>query len=1210
MPPPGPGNLTTPQISRRYVVGTMLGRGGMGEVWRVRDRLRGNEVALKRIRPLRLSQRAAAASETLLLTQEFRLLAGLHHPNIIGVQDYGLDRQGWPYFTMRLLEGATTVSIAAATRDRQGRIRLLLQFFHGLAYLHRRGVIHRDLKPSNILVVGDQLFIVDFGLSITTDDASRVDALAGTMHYLAPELLENVGPSECSDVYSAGLIAFEVLTGKHAFRPSSRAHPDGSTRQAQPDFNDPLLGDGLGSILRQMLARNPFARPQDLGAIIALLNGLAGDLPVAPPEPEGRDGLARAAPLVGRGRDLGEIVLDLVAAADGTGRSRLILGMVGSGKTRLIEELRALALVRGALVVDGRNPAEAAQPFAPWREALRPLLIEQDVPDATAAVLRPLVPDIETLIGRTVGTSPELDPGGTLARLVSVIVQLVRGLGRTVVIAIEDLHWAGPESLELFAALVKSAGELPLLLLGTARGEEAPGLAEQLAAETTTHLRPLDAHSLAELAAGTIGPAGRSPSLIQMLVRESEGNPFFAVEVLRAAVERSGGWDRIGTTPLPEQLLVGGVRAVVARRLHRLSLAGRELIEVAAVTGRDLDPELLQRVVPSADWNAFLEEAARHGLIEPRAGRWSFMHDQLRMGVVDGIEPGRRRRLHHQIAQALGTGQSISRNAAELAYHWRQAEDAAEEARWTAIAGSESLVVGAYRVALTHSERVLELGRRFPRTFPAEIDLQEVRFTAGNAAFRAGDFPRAHAHLSSVLSHARRRFPTSTLRRIPHLLSQTAVQALHRLPGGSQAWFISSQRRRQCELLAQTWELLARLNIYAGDGLGILLCAVRASNLSENSGRPLPYAHSLIGVTAATARSWRIAQGYFQRSRAAAASTGDEIGLVDTLVMEGVSYLGAGRFEEALERLRSARLRAEELGYRLGQGQALMLEGVCHGYAADHLRMLTASCEGLECIRLHSHGHQPGFRCGQAKALILLGRFAEARATLEQARRLALTDDRLARSLVAASLLTVHLREDNLPAATRELAELETVIEGLTAIPPPCAILLEAPVELLIARWHLALRHGDPVTEIAAAADRWGSKLTGWARLFPIAQPVAAWFRGHQQFLQARQTEAWETWEAGREQAVHLGMPFYEAILSLTLSKHGPRNRQRQHRFRSRALFMSSQAMWHIRQLDESAADDGDGSRFKDWLADEGSGTRTAAYNLPLHQEALVGRRT
>jgi serine/threonine protein kinase len=154
----------------------------------------------------------------LTLAREFHLLASLRHPNIISVLDYGFDDERSPYFTMELLEGAETILTAGARRPFEGRIDLLSQMLQALAYLHRRGVIHRDLKPGNVMVVGDQVKVLDFGVStVRAGRPERGSFIVGTLAYMAPELLLGAQANEASDLYAVGVIAYELFAGRHPF---------------------------------------------------------------------------------------------------------------------------------------------------------------------------------------------------------------------------------------------------------------------------------------------------------------------------------------------------------------------------------------------------------------------------------------------------------------------------------------------------------------------------------------------------------------------------------------------------------------------------------------------------------------------------------------------------------------------------------------------------------------------------------------------------------------------------------------------------------------------------------------------------------------------------------------------------------------------------------------------------------------------------------
>ncbi len=146
-------------LGQRYRLLGKLGEGAMGSVYRARDRLSGQLVALKRVRldatqvkPARTAPAGASTQEPLTplrlsLAREFGTLASLRHPNIISVLDYGFDGDGQPFFTMELLPAPQTIVEAASGQPLALQVEYLVQLLRALAYLHRRGIIHCDLKP-------------------------------------------------------------------------------------------------------------------------------------------------------------------------------------------------------------------------------------------------------------------------------------------------------------------------------------------------------------------------------------------------------------------------------------------------------------------------------------------------------------------------------------------------------------------------------------------------------------------------------------------------------------------------------------------------------------------------------------------------------------------------------------------------------------------------------------------------------------------------------------------------------------------------------------------------------------------------------------------------------------------------------------------------------------------------------------------------------
>ncbi|MFZ0545260.1 MAG: serine/threonine-protein kinase, partial [Candidatus Promineifilaceae bacterium] len=206
-------------IGRRYQLGELLGQGGMGAVYRAVDRLTGQTIALKRVISLTEAQpqqsRSDSISFRLALTREFKVLASLRHPNIISVLDYGFDDERQPYITMELLDEAQTVLTIATEQTLQQQIHLLIELLQALAYLHRRDILHRDLKPSNVLVTADgYLKVLDFGLAVESEQAKD---MAGTLAYMAPEVMQGQQATSGVDLYAVGVMAYEIFTGRHPF---------------------------------------------------------------------------------------------------------------------------------------------------------------------------------------------------------------------------------------------------------------------------------------------------------------------------------------------------------------------------------------------------------------------------------------------------------------------------------------------------------------------------------------------------------------------------------------------------------------------------------------------------------------------------------------------------------------------------------------------------------------------------------------------------------------------------------------------------------------------------------------------------------------------------------------------------------------------------------------------------------------------------------
>ena len=261
-------------IKGRYRVGHRLGDGGMAIVYLGHDLLLGRDVAIKTPRP----QFAADPAFRVRFEREARAAASLSHPNIIDVHDVGED-DGTPFIVMELVRGQSLKEIIAvdAPFHPDDVAELLEQIGGALDYAHARGYVHRDIKPGNILIdEHGRARLVDFGIAkgLADADLTDVDGGFGTAAYLSPEQAEGLMATPASDVYSAGVVAFEMLTGEPPFTaetPVGLAMRHVQDPPPRPSRVAPGLPPQVDPIVLRALAKDPTRRWGSVGAFARAL---------------------------------------------------------------------------------------------------------------------------------------------------------------------------------------------------------------------------------------------------------------------------------------------------------------------------------------------------------------------------------------------------------------------------------------------------------------------------------------------------------------------------------------------------------------------------------------------------------------------------------------------------------------------------------------------------------------------------------------------------------------------------------------------------------------------------------------------------------------------------------------------------------------------------------------------------------------------------
>ena len=388
---------------------------------------------------------------------------------------------------------------------------------------------------------------------------------------------------------------------------------------------------------------------------------------------------------VGRGRELARLGALLAVVSKGAGRTVIVAGEAGIGKSQLVARFRELGPEHGALFLDGAclEASDHGIPYAPFVEILRDL-VRDTPPERLPALLGPARAELARLLPELASRAADLPAPSELdraaqARLFELILGVLERLARVrpLVLAIDDAHRADRSTRDLLGFLVRSLREDPVLLIVTIRTDEQGAAAGNLAfvaeLEREEHverldLGPFDRYEIAAQVAALTGEtdgAPADPGLVERLLMRSDGNPFYVEELVLAGTDGEHG--------LPPVL-----RDVLSARIAALSGPVRAILRAAAAAGRRIDDDLLSAVldVPVRSLADALREAVDHGILvrraEPAGSSIEFRHALLQEVVRDELFPAERVALHAAIGAALEAREAHGGTVApaEIARHW------------------------------------------------------------------------------------------------------------------------------------------------------------------------------------------------------------------------------------------------------------------------------------------------------------------------------------------------------------------------------------------------------------------------------------------------------------------------------------------------------------------------------------------------------------
>jgi len=369
-------------LANRYRIEALVGRGGMADVYRGTDTMLERPIAVKI-----LTDRSDDIRKRFL--REAQSMAKLNHRNIVGVYDAG-QADGLSYIIMELLQGRTLAQIPSGDLTMHTAIRHFIDLLEALSYAHDQGLVHRDVKPANVMVLSDgTIKVMDFGLSRRTSEMSSVTnagEIVGTIAYLSPERFLGKVADARSDLYSVGIMMYEVFTGSVPFK----SETDDLVAVIFAHVNEPPVAPRsvnravpmqIERIILKLLEKDPERRYQNARELIVELQGLIGGGPGAPadaaPAPSRSAMVAAAAPEAVRQ------VLEKTFGSTRTlneGYSETLAGMLATRKRNYPEAVRAYTTALTAFKSAG-NEIEHAKTALKFAMMIAQKNTEGEAPD-------------------------------------------------------------------------------------------------------------------------------------------------------------------------------------------------------------------------------------------------------------------------------------------------------------------------------------------------------------------------------------------------------------------------------------------------------------------------------------------------------------------------------------------------------------------------------------------------------------------------------------------------------------------------------------------------------------------------------------------------------------------------------------------------------------------------------------------------------------
>jgi serine/threonine protein kinase/tetratricopeptide (TPR) repeat protein len=721
------------RIAGRYEVIARIGEGTSSCVFRVRDLTSKTDLALKLI--------LNSCPGINFIQHEFKFLSSLNHPNLVPVYNFGKEGQRY-FYTMELIEGPGLLSRQFAWNE---IIDITAQLCLALEHIHQQDIIHLDIKPGNILLSDNShVKLADFGFAQCYTAGQSLVRSLGTPAYVSPEVLSGQAPDNRSDLFSLGVVMYQLAVRQLPFEaPSFEQLVDKILHRPPlpPSRIKSEVPEALEGLIMKLLSKSPAERPSSANEVIEELNyGLKLKLPLA--ARSGQRDHVFFPRLIGRDRELRELRQALKSAEGSQGNCIFISGETGIGRSRLLSEFANQAQLAGINVFWSRCYQEnlaAFQPIeqllsqlAPLAQSFRPEILETYGP-----AISPVSPALDEFLDgiSKPGSSGLPEPGQKLRILDSIArltIETISALPQVAsLIIFEGLHRADPETIDVITHLCRNISKEPILVLGSFRSDipdenRSLGRAiELLAAENKAEqmfLKRLNQEDTFRLICSLFPQARNLETLSQRIFEAAGGNPFLIEETVHylmssGHIRRESGRWHIDPLFRDSMELPKNIREIWQQKIAALPEVQTRILQAMSVFARPAsdDDVALALDLPAEQLSQHLIHLKGRDIITPVRDEdrtlFGFHHSKLEQFIYQSIDPAAAETLHRKIAQMLETRKDRSaQDNISLARHWEKAGEPERSGQYHLLA-ARHLQSYSSQQALDHYLSALQAAR-------------------------------------------------------------------------------------------------------------------------------------------------------------------------------------------------------------------------------------------------------------------------------------------------------------------------------------------------------------------------------------------------------------------------------------------------------------------------------------------------------------------